>query len=51
MNCKRCGETGAKRREVRLQNGSALAVYLCEECAETERLSGGVSELATTPER
>lgn len=50
MNCKRCGETRAERREVRFQNGSVLTVYLCEECAETERLSGGVSELVTTPE-
>lgn len=51
MNCKRCGETDAERREIRFQTGSALTVYLCGECAEAERQRDGVSELVTTPEQ
>lgn len=51
MDCKRCGEIGAERREVRFQNGSALTVYLCGECVDVERRPDGVSKLVITPDR
>lgn len=49
MKCKRCGENGAERLEVRYHNGSTVIVYICKECAEAERRSKGVREILSSP--
>ncbi len=49
MECKRCGEDGAERREVQFQNGSALTVYLCQEYTEAERRRDSVCSVDTSP--